>query len=73
MKIRLQGAALLAICVFAFLRLSALAHALPGHKGTLPDLALAMVVVVTGVAGAAMTVVGPALFRPYEWPPRRGD
>lgn len=71
MKIRLQGAALLAICVFAFLRIYALAHTLPRHEPGLTELLLALVVVLTGVAGAAMTMVGPALFRPYQWPPRR--
>jgi hypothetical protein len=69
-KIRLEGLALLAVCALALHRFYMLRHGIPFHQFSPNELVLSMVVVLTAFAGAAMTVVGPPLFRPYEWPPR---
>lgn len=71
MKTRLQGVAILAICALAMHRLYLLVHILPRHEATPLELLLALVVVLTGVVGAAMAAVGPSLFRVYQWPPQR--
>lgn len=73
MKIRLQGVALLALCAFVLHRLYMLVHVPPWHQASLPELALGLVAALTGVCGAACFLVGPALFRPYAWPPPDGD
>lgn len=63
MKIRLEGAALLILCAVALQRVYALVHILPHHQPTAIELTLGLVAVLSGMAGAAMFVVGPALFR----------
>ena len=73
MKIRLEGVALFAICAFAVHRLYLLQHVPPHHDATPTELLLGLIVFVAGVAGAAMTAVGPALFRAPEWPPKPRD
>jgi hypothetical protein len=73
MKIRLEGAALLALCGFALHRIYLLIHGIPPHQATPAELGLGVVAVVTGVIGAVMLAVGPPLFRPYAWPPPDGD
>ena len=73
MKIRLEGAALLALCAFVLHRIYLLVHAAPLHQASPAELTLGLVAVLTGVAGAAFVLVGPALFRPYTWPPPDGD
>jgi hypothetical protein len=73
MKIRLEGAVLLALCASVLHRIHMLVHAAPTHQASPWELALGLVAVLTGVAGAAFFLVGPALFRPYAWPPPDGD
>jgi hypothetical protein len=73
MKIRLEGAALLSLCAFVLHRIYLLVHVPPWHQASASELALGLVAVLTGVAGAAFFLVGPALFRPYAWPPPDGD
>lgn len=72
MKIRLLGGMLLALCAAALHRIFLLVHSLPQHEATAQELALGLIAVLTGVAGAALFVVGPSLFRAYVWPPN-GD
>ena len=73
MKIRLEGVTLLALCAFVLHRIHMLVHAAPWHQSSPLELALGLVAVLSGVAGAAFFLVGPALFRPYAWPPPDGD
>jgi len=61
---------LLAICVFAIDRIYVSVHALPAHQPAPFEMILGLIAVVSGMAGVAMLAIGPALFRPYEWPPR---
>ncbi len=70
MKIRLEGVALLALCGFAMQLIYSLVHRGPHHEATPQELGLALVVLLTGIAGALLLMVGPALFRVYRWPPR---
>jgi hypothetical protein len=73
MKTRLEGAALLALCAFVLHRIYLLVHAAPLHQASASELVLGLVAVLTGVGGTAFVLVGPALFRPYAWPPPDGD
>ena len=73
MTIRLEGAALLALCALVLHRIHMLVHVPPLHQASAAELALGLVAVLSGVAGAACFLVGPALFRPYAWPPPDGD
>jgi hypothetical protein len=73
MKIRLQGVALLALCALVLHRIYMLVHAVPMHQATPTELALGLVAALAGVWGAAFFLVGPALFRPYAWPPPDSD
>jgi len=73
MNIRLPGAALLALCAFVLHRLHMLVHVQPWHQASPPELALGLIAVLTGVCGAACFLVGPALFRSYNWPPPDSD
>jgi hypothetical protein len=73
MKIRLEGAALIALCAFVLHRIHLLVHSPPLHQASPAELALGLLAVLSGVAGAACFLVGPALFRPYAWPPPDGD
>ena len=73
MKIRLEGAALLALCVLVLYRIHLLVHMPPLHQATPAELTLGLVAEIAGVCGAALFLVGPALFRPYAWPPPDGD
>jgi hypothetical protein len=66
---RLHGAGFLAICAIVLHPLYILVNTPPVHEGTVTEMLLALVVVLTGLFGFAMVVVGPALFRPYAWPP----
>jgi hypothetical protein len=72
-KARLQGAALLAICALALHRIYLLINLPPYHQSSPMELLLGLVAVVTGVWGAAFLAIGPALLRPYAWPPADGD
>jgi hypothetical protein len=72
-KTRLEGVALLALCVFVLHRIYLLVHSIPHHDATPTELALGLIAVLTGVAGAAMLGVGPALFRTHVWPPLDRD
>lgn len=73
MKVRLEGIALLAICALALQRLHMLVHDAPWHQASPAELALGLVAAVAGLCGAACLAIGPALFRPYAWPPADGD
>jgi hypothetical protein len=73
MKIRLKGAAMLALCAYVLHRIHMLVHVAPWHQASPLELTLGLVAVLSGVAGAAFFLVGPALFRPYAWPPPDGD
>jgi hypothetical protein len=73
MKSRVLGAALLALCARALHRAYLLINLLPAHQASPMELALGLIAVLTGVWGAAFLIVGPALFRPYAWPPPDGD
>jgi len=73
MKTRLEGAALLALCAFVLYRIYLLVHVPPLHQASALELALGLVAVLSGVSGATFFLVGPALFRPYAWPPPDGD
>ena len=73
MFIRLLGAGSLAACIAAMQRLALLVHAAPRHGPTPAELGLGLIAVLAGIAGAALLTVGPALFRPYAWPPAERD
>jgi hypothetical protein len=73
MLIRLLGAGILAACIVAMQRLALLVHVMPRHGPTPAELGLGLIAVLAGIAGAAMVTVGPALFRPYAWPPPERD
>lgn len=73
MKIRIEGAALLALCALMLHRIHLLFRIPPVHQASPAELALGLVAMLSGVAGAAFFLVGPALFRPYSWPPPDGD
>ena len=73
MKVRLEGAVLLALCAFVLHRIYLLVHVPPVHQASSAELALGLVAALTGVWGAAFLLVGPALFRPYAWPPPDAD
>jgi hypothetical protein len=73
MLIRLLGAGVLAACIVAMQRLALLVHAALRHGPTPAELGLGLVAVLAGIAGAALLAVGPALFRPYLWPPPEQD
>jgi len=73
MKIQLQGVALLAICALALHRIYLLVGTPPSHQATPIELVLGLIAVLTGVWGAAFVLIGPALFRPYRWPPPDSD
>jgi hypothetical protein len=73
MKTRLQGIVLLALCVLALRLVFLLVQARPAHQASLAELALGLAAVLSGMFGAASLLVGPALFRPYAWPPPDGD
>jgi hypothetical protein len=73
MKSRLLGAALLGACALALHRAYLLIELPPYHQASPLELTLGLVAVLTGVWGAAFVVVGPALLRPYGWPPPEGD
>jgi hypothetical protein len=68
MKIRIFGAALLALCAFAVRRIHLLVHVPHAHPPTPAELVLSLLAILTGFAGAALLAVGPALFRAYAWP-----
>ena len=70
MMVRFCGTGLLGVCLFALYRLHGLVLILPRHHPTLAEMLLSFTVVVTGIGGAMATVIGPALFQPYPWPPR---
>lgn len=69
-KIRVEGAALLILCALTVYRLHAVAMGLRPDAVTPGEMGLGLVVVMAGMAGAAMLVVGRPLFRPYVWPPK---
>ena len=71
MKVRLQGAGLLTLCVIALTQLYTLVNRGPTHQPTLVELGLGLVAVLTGMSGVAMLAVGAKLFRKYVWPPQR--
>jgi hypothetical protein len=73
MKTRLQGIVLLALCALALRLVFVLVQAPPAHQASLAELALGLAAVLSGMSGAAFTLVGRALFRPYAWPPPDGD
>jgi hypothetical protein len=73
MKVRLEGMALLAICALALQRLHMLVHNVPLHQASPTELVLGLVAALTGLCGAACLAIGPALFRPYAWPPADRD
>ncbi len=74
MPTRICGLLLLAISALAVHQLHALVLAAPQHPATLTELLLSLVAILAGMSGAAVTAVGPTLFRTYAWPPadRRG-
>ena len=67
---RMHGAGFLAMCAIMLHQLSILVNTGPVHDGTVTEMLLSLVVVVTGLLGVAMIVVGPALFSPCAWPPQ---
>jgi len=71
--VRLAGLALLAIAGLSLFYLHGLVTARPMHEGTIGELLLSLVAVVAEMSGSAMLVVGPALFRPYQWPPPKRE
>ena len=60
MKIRLEGAALLALCALVLHRIYLLVHVPPWHQASPLELALGLVAVLSGVAGAACFLVSPS-------------
>ena len=70
MKVRSSGVALLALCAMALYHLYVVRHGLPNHDPTPIEMIFSLIAVLTGFAGASMAIVGPKLFRQYEWPPR---
>jgi hypothetical protein len=72
-RTRLQGLVLLALCALALRLIFRLVQTPPAHPPSMPELALGLIAVVNGMFGAACVLVGPALFRPYVWPPPDGD
>jgi hypothetical protein len=73
MKVRLEGIALLVLCMVALQRLQLLVHAAPRLPASPTELALGLVAALTGLCGATFLAIGPALFRPYAWPPSDAD
>ena len=73
MKTRLEGIALLTLCAFVLHRIYLLIHTVPRHDPSPLELGLGLVAVLLGIAGAAMFLVGPPLFRTYAWPPPDHD
>ena len=73
MTIRLFGIMLLVLCAFVLRRIHLLVQLAPRQPPTAPELALGLVAVLAGVAGAACLIVGPSLLRTYAWPPPDGD
>ena len=73
MKARTLGVALLAVCALALHRIYLLINLPPTHQASPLELALGLVAVLTGVWGAAFLLIGPALLRPYAWPPPDSD
>lgn len=69
-KLRLIGLALLALCVLAVARLHALVGQGPHHHGTLAELLLALVAVLTGMLGSAMLIDGKGIARRARRPRR---
>jgi hypothetical protein len=72
-KIRLEGAALLAMCALALHQIYLFIHGVPRHDATPLELGLGLVAVVAGVIGAVMLTIGPPLFQRYAWPPPDRD
>lgn len=73
MPIRLLGAGLVALCMLAMQRLAALVHLPPRHDPSAAELGLSLAAALAGIAGAALLLVGPPLFRAFTWPPRERD
>ncbi|MGE5721468.1 MAG: hypothetical protein ACM3YM_03325 [Sphingomonadales bacterium] len=71
--VRLAGLTLLAIAGLSLFYLHGLVTAPPMHEGTIGELLLSLIAVVAGMSGSAMLVIGPALFRPYQWPPPKRE
>jgi hypothetical protein len=69
---RVVGLGLVAICIFAVLRLHASVLAGARHPPSPSEMLLSLVAVATGISGALATVVGPALFRSHSRAPRSG-
>jgi hypothetical protein len=64
---------LIAVCALALHRIYLLISLPPTHSASPLELGLGLVSVLSGVWGAASLVIGPALLRPYAWPPPEGD
>lgn len=69
MTARLCGLGLLATGFVAVLLLHGLVLAGADHPPTPVEMLLSLVAVLSCVGGAATVAMGPALFRPYRWPP----
>jgi len=63
MIVRLIGVVFLPVCAFAVHWLYQLVHVVPPHPSSLGELAIAFVVVITGLGGALMAIVGDELVR----------
>ena len=69
---RAIGAALLGLCAAALHQVAHLATTLPHHQPTAAEMLLSLVTVLALFGGSATVIIGPALNRPYRWPPREG-
>jgi hypothetical protein len=67
------GLVLLVDCAIACFFLHSMVTTPPIHETTIAELLVGLIVMLTGTAGAAMLIVGPALFRRYTWPPRQWE
>ena len=71
MNVRLTGAGLLGVCLFALYRLHGVVTMLPHHPPSVAEMLLSLTAVVTGIGGALAISYGPALFESHPWPPLR--
>jgi hypothetical protein len=70
MTVRLAGAGLLGLCLFAVYRLHALVTMMPRHQPTPAEMLLSFLCVLAGMGGAMAVLVGSNLFRSASRPQR---
>ena len=68
--IRAAGALLILMSMAAMFRIHELVTHVPARPATAGEVLLSIGATIAGMAGMALAFIGPALFRPYHWPPR---